>query len=52
MAYPSYDRDAPCEIAYRTPGEGWRRKSFENEAQALRFIERLDDDVEVRWLDR
>lgn len=39
----------PIEIAYHTPGKGWKRKSFKTEAAARKFVEKLDSDVEVRW---
>jgi len=40
------------EIAYRVPGNGWKRKTG-TEAQLLKFIEKLQDEwgrwVEIRW---
>jgi hypothetical protein len=44
------------EIAYRIPGKGgFRRKTFQSEAQAERFVDTLTekegDDVEIRWRD-
>ncbi len=37
------------EIAYYTPGKGWKRRTFKSEAEAERFVAELDEDVEVRW---
>lgn len=37
------------EIAYFTPGKGWKRRSFSTMAAAERFAASLDEDVEVRW---
>jgi hypothetical protein len=39
------------ELAYRTPGYGWKRRTFHSHQAMERFIERLDDDVEIRWSD-
>lgn len=39
------------EIAFHTPGVGWKRRTFKTQEAAVRFVEKLDDDVEVRWAD-
>jgi hypothetical protein len=37
------------EIAYHVPGWGWQWRTFRSLPAAIRWIDRLDDDVEVRW---
>lgn len=38
----------PIEVRYFTPGKGWSSKTFKTEAAFDRWVEKLDDDVEVR----
>lgn len=36
------------EVAYRVPGQGWKRRTFSGEVAFYGWYEKQDDDVDVR----
>jgi hypothetical protein len=37
-------------LAFHIPGYGWQTAKFASYPAALRWLDRLDDDVAVRWI--